>query len=91
MALRESYVERRQIKGYVKSLGGLCIKLPVGGGFPDRLIILKKGRILFLEVKRPGKKPTALQYHWIKKLREYGLNADWADSLDRAKEIIDDI
>ena len=52
----------------VTKLGGLCEKFVSPGrrSVPDRLVTLPGGRIVFVEVKAPGKKPTELQErdHW---------------------------
>lgn len=41
---------------------------PSNRGVPDK-IFLKKGRIVFVEFKRPGGKLSPLQIHQIKKLK----------------------
>ena len=52
----------------VTKLGGLCEKFVSPGrrSVPDRIITLPGGRIVFVEVKAPGKGPTELQErdHW---------------------------
>jgi len=52
----------------VKELGGLCEKFVSPGrrSVPDRIVTLPGGRIVFVEVKAPGKGPTELQErdHW---------------------------
>ena len=37
----------------VKRLFGVCIKIQLLTGWPDRLVLLPEGRILFFELKRP--------------------------------------
>lgn len=56
-------------------------------GKPDR-IFMANGETLFLELKRPGKKPTKLQQQEIDDLRAHGIHADWADTPGSAIEII---
>ena len=58
----------------VKAAGGLCPKFvsPGTAGMPDRLLLLPGGRILFVEVKAPGKKPHPLQKHRHEQLRALG-------------------
>ena len=65
----------------VKKLGGKSIKMssPNQRGVPDRLVLLPGGRSGFLELKTTGKKPTALQDHWLEEIRELGHVAMWAD------------
>ena len=64
-----------------------------GRGFPDRLFIHNNSGqpvIVFIEFKQPGRKPTKLQARRIEELKELGVNADWADSVKRAMEILDE-
>lgn len=44
----------------IKALGGECEKFTSPGrrSVPDRLVILPGGKIIFVELKAPGKKPT---------------------------------
>lgn len=53
--MREAAVERK-IVDVIKSKGGLCLKWVSPGytGVPDRIAVLPGGRILFIEVKKPG-------------------------------------
>lgn len=56
-------------------------------GQPDRMIVLPprtpggRGRIGFLETKRPGEEPSALQERNLRVLRGMGFTAGWAASL----------
>lgn len=45
---------------HVKRLGGMAEKFTSPGrrSVPDRLVTLPDGRIIFVELKRPGQKPT---------------------------------
>jgi hypothetical protein len=58
----ESTIEKALVKR-VKILGGLCEKFtsPSRRAVPDRLVSLPNGRVIFVEVKAPDKKPTKLQ------------------------------
>jgi hypothetical protein len=53
-------------------------------GFPD-LVLVRRRRVIFAELKRDGKSPTAEQAAWLAELREAGQEAycwrpaDWAD------------
>lgn len=77
----ESIVES-YLRNVVKELGGLCPKMApfIQNGIPDRLVLLPYGRSAFFELKRPGKKPTALQEIKHKQLRELGYFVWVADS-----------
>lgn len=76
----------------VTSCGGIALRLSfrpgVTRGWPDLLCLLPGGRLLFLEVKAPGKVPDPLQDHRMEQLRELGFNATWADSGDAARSAI---
>lgn len=55
--MREAAIERK-LKKEVEDRGGLFLKWTSPGftGVPDRIALLPGGKILFVEVKRPGKK-----------------------------------
>lgn len=55
--MRETTLEQKLIKR-IRQEGGLCLKWVSPGftGVPDRIVLLPGGRILFVEVKRPGTK-----------------------------------
>lgn len=63
----EKFIEAALVRR-VKELGGICEKFTSPGrrSVPDRIVTLPGGRIVFVEVKAPGKKPTELQDrdHW---------------------------
>lgn len=65
----------RALVGMVKRHGGLCLKwvCPGFAGVPDRIVLLPRGRIVFVEVKRPkGGKVAPLQMWWAGKLKKLG-------------------
>lgn len=78
--MRERDIERYLCK-CVKELDGLCWKFtsPSMTGVPDRVVVLN-GEVWFVELKAPGKKPTALQERRMAQLREAGANVTWIDS-----------
>lgn len=63
--------------------GGICKKWVSLGwaGAPDRIVILP-GQVWFVEVKAPGRKPSALQRHRIRELRALGHKATWVNSYE---------
>lgn len=77
----ESVVES-YLRHVVKELGGMCPKMApfIQNGIPDRLVLIPYGHSAFFELKRPGKKPTALQEIKHKELRELGYFVWVADS-----------
>lgn len=88
MPAKESAIERN-ICEYAKRNGCLVFKFTSPGhrGVPDRMII-KDGKVLFLEVKREGKRPTLLQVKCINELRKGGVFAQWTDSADEGKQMV---
>lgn len=79
----------RYLINRVKQRGGICLKFvsPGRAGVPDRIIVLPSGRVYFVEVKRPGEKPTNLQLNMLKELKSLGCEALWIDN----KEAVDGI
>ena len=58
-------------------------------GVPDRLFISTTGRVFFIEFKALGKSPTALQLRELALINANMGSGHWADSIEAAKEIID--
>ena len=88
--LTEAKIEK-QVVAYCHKRGLYTRKFasPAHRGVPDR-IICGRGKVLFLELKRPGNVPTALQLSELSTLRFHGQYARWADSFKDSKAIIDD-
>ena len=70
--------------------GWLFWKLTVMGfpGVPDRLLLGAGARVKFVEFKRPGGKPTALQEAWHRKLRSLGFEVYVIDNVEDFEKII---
>lgn len=69
----EDYLRQR-----VAAAGGLCVKLNPKGykGIPDRLVLLPRARVVFVELKRPkGGVVARLQEYWRARLRGLGYDA----------------
>lgn len=58
----EKTVETR-LKNKVKAMNGLTLKVNASNmaGLPDRIVMFPQGKIYFVELKAPGKKPRPLQ------------------------------
>ena len=55
-------------------------------GWPDITgVIPPHGKALWIEVKRPGEKPSELQRYRLKRLKKAGAVAFWTDNLDKVK------
>lgn len=85
----ERDIERRVRLLVETRYGGVMLKQTWRRGAPDRLIILPGGKVLFLELKRPGEKPKKIQKHWIAYLNDLGVPATWADSYREAAAVIE--
>jgi hypothetical protein len=82
---------RKQVKRY----GGRCLKWvsPGESGVPDRIVLLPKGRIVFVETKRPkGGVLSSLQKYWGRTLQDLGFEARviWSqeDLADFEREVL---
>lgn len=47
------------------------------------------GKAWYLEMKQPGKRPTAEQQNFLDQMRQSGAIAGWADSVERAIEVVE--
>jgi hypothetical protein len=71
-------MQEKEIENYLikrtRTAGGMCLKLaPVSAvGLPDRICLLPKRIVFFVELKRPNAKPRAIQEKRISELREMG-------------------
>ena len=90
--MRESFIEEKLTRA-VKQNGGVCWKFtsPGTAGVPDRIILMPKGRIAFVEVKAPGEKPRPLQLSRHKLLRRLGFKVYVLDNIDDIEKIISEV
>ena len=90
--MREKSIEQKLVKA-VKATGGICPKLVCPGfdGMPDRLVLLPCGRLGFVEVKAPGKKPRPLQTARHETLTRLGFKVYVLDSQEQIGGILDGI
>jgi len=77
---------------YARDRGFLNYKFtsPNRSFVPDRIFIAKGGKMLFVEFKAPGKKPTVMQAREHDRLREQGCRIYVIDSVDDGKAMIDE-
>jgi hypothetical protein len=77
----ESTIEK-YLRRYVEKLGGCCWKFvsPGTDGVPDRIVLLG-GRVIFVELKRPGETPRPLQLKRHVQLRGLGFEVAVLDSI----------
>ncbi len=81
----EAYLIRR-----VESCGGICLKFMSHSetGYPDRLLLLPRGRMAWVEVKSKGEKPRLIQEVRMARLRRMGFRVYVADSREKVDEIV---
>mgnify|MGYP003294395693 CR=1 FL=1 len=72
--------------------GILCYKFqsPSNSGVPDRVLVAN-GKVVFLELKRPGETPRKLQQHVIKRLKKAGATVYVADNNDDVDAILKEL
>ena len=87
--MREKIIEEKFTKA-VKQKGGVCWKFtsPGTAGVPDRIVLMPKGHIAFVEVKAPNQKPRPLQLSRHRLLRRLGFQVYVLDALEDIDKII---
>ena len=90
--MREKEIEKKLIQA-VKQAGGICPKLVSPGfdGMPDRMVLLPKGKIGFVEVKATGKKPRPWQFSRHRLLRRLGFLVYVLDDAEQIGGMLDEI
>ena len=81
----EAYLVRK-----VKDLGGVCLKYSNPGvvGYPDRVVLLPGGVVVWVELKSTGKHPEKIQQLRIDQLRDMGHNVAVVDSKDQVDTLL---
>jgi len=81
----EKQVEQALLRR-VKALGGMCEKFTSPGrrAVPDRIVTLPGGRVIFVECKAPGKRPTLTQVLDHERRRALGCDVRVIDSIEAA-------
>lgn len=77
----------------VRAAGGAAYKWtsPGNSGVPDRIVIIPGGKVVFVELKAPGGKPTKLQLVQHKRLRTLGCDVRVIDSKESADALIKEL
>jgi len=90
--MRESALERRLVCE-VERLGGRAPKWasPGSRGVPDRIVLLPGGRVVFVEMKRPGGRMSPLQQKWARDLRALGHQVYVIDSHEEIDRFIREV
>lgn len=81
----ESYLRRE-----VEAAGGRCLKYynAMERGYPDRIVMLKGGILVWVEIKSRGRRPTALQEARMTELRDLWQNVAVVSSRREVDELI---
>jgi len=87
----ETPIENALVKR-VKALGGMAEKFtsPNRRSVPDRLVTLPGGRIIFVELKATGKKPTDAQLRDHARRRVLGHRVMVIDSMEQVNRFPDE-
>ena len=90
--IREADVEQALRKAVTKA-GGICLKFfsASQAGYPDRIVLLPRGRQIWVELKAPGRKPRPLQVKAHERLRELGQDVRVIDNIEDAKALPDEV
>lgn len=91
-SIAEKEIEKALVKK-VESLGGKCWKFvsPSRVGVPDRLCLMHRGKVAFVEVKKPGEKLRAIQTKRKSELEALGFRVYVLDTIERINEIVEEI
>ena len=86
--MRESVVEKK-VTDYAKSQGWLSFKWvsPSQRGVPDRMYF-RKGSLVIIEFKAPGKKATPYQKAIHKRLLAVGWTVHVIDNIEEGKALL---
>ena len=90
--MRERVIEQKLTKA-IKNKGGICWKFtsPGTAGVPDRIILMPKGRIAFVETKAPGETMRPLQEKRKRQLESLGFKVFCLDSARDIPKVISEI
>ena len=90
--MREKIIEKELVRA-VKDKGVIAPKFTSPGfdGMPDRLVLLPGGRMGFVELKAPGKKPRALQLARHRLLRRLGFKVYVIDEINQIDSVLEEI
>ena len=90
--MREKVIEHALVMA-TRSKGGIAPKFisPGFAGMPDRLVLLPHGRMGFVELKAPGRKPRPLQLARHRLLRWLGFKVYVIDDTRQIAVVLNEI
>jgi hypothetical protein len=90
--MKEKEIEAK-LRREVNAMGGLALKFisPGLSGVPDRIVLLPGGKMVFVELKAPGKKMRPLQLKRKRQLEDLGFSVYCIDRPEQIGGILDEI
>ena len=90
--MTEATIERHLVDG-VKKLGGMCLKFvrPSTPGVPDRLIITKDGKVIFVELKTEVGRLSKIQKYVTGEMLKRGADVRVVKGLEAVKQLLAEI
>ena len=88
--MNEKLIERKLVEA-IKQKNGIAIKLtsPSFTGLPDRMILMPKNNLYFVELKTTGKKPTERQVYVLNQLHNLGFFATVIDNQSKLDSFLE--
>ena len=88
----EKSIEQK-LRTETKKMGGWAVKFSSPGldGMPDRLVLFPGGKLGFVELKAPGKKPRPIQLKRKRMLERLGFPVYVVDNIEQVGGILDEI
>jgi hypothetical protein len=87
--MTEKQIEKRLCLK-VKEMGGMAVKLNSLSmqGLPDRLVLLPGGKVVFIELKSPGKKMRPVQVKRKRQLEGLGFLVYCIDHVEQIEKVL---
>lgn len=89
--LKETDIEKRLVSE-VERRGGQCLKYfnPAKVGYPDRICLLPRGVLFWVEVKAPAKVPRSIQLIRMDQLASLGQKVHVVDTFDAVDKLMEE-
>jgi hypothetical protein len=87
-------MKEADIEAYVrKNVKGRLVKWvsPGESGVPDRILLLPRGQVIFIEFKKPGGVLSERQLLWLERLNDLGHDARVISSMEEARGFVNEI
>lgn len=88
----EKDIEARLKRG-VERAGGLCLKWVSPGctGVMDRIVLLPGGRVIFVELKKPGGRLSERQKYMADKMKRLDLDVRCLWDMQQIEDFLDEV